>query len=92
MQAGRSPFGKAGFHFPGFWLAASAEALISILNSRPKLITPLRRIQLTERRNPSAEDHGEPMSEGEPLPIVHPWARAIRYRPSLVHDVAVAQG
>jgi hypothetical protein len=36
-----------------------------------------------ERRNPSADAHEKPMSDGEALPIVHSWASAIRYRPSL---------
>jgi hypothetical protein len=31
----------------------------------------------------TAGAHGQSMSEGEPLPIVHSWAWAIRYRPSL---------
>jgi DNA-directed RNA polymerase subunit RPC12/RpoP len=45
-----------------------------------------------ERRNPSAEAHGKPMSGGEPHFIVPPWARAIRYRPSLfLHAAATNQ-
>jgi hypothetical protein len=36
-----------------------------------------------ERRNPSADVHEKPMSDGEALAIVPPWAWAIRYRPSL---------
>ena len=41
-----------------------------------------------ERRNPSADAHGEPMCGGKPLFIVNSWAWAIRYRPSLCHRFA----
>ena len=42
-----------------------------------------------ERRNPSADAHKKPMNEGAPLAIVPSWARAIRYRPSLVHCLSL---
>ena len=40
----------------------------------------------------SADAHGKPMSEGEPLLIVPSWAWAIRYRPSLFPRAAFTQG
>ena len=46
--------------------------------------------RLKERRNPSAAAHDQPMSEREPLPIVSSWARAISYRPSLLHRLSLA--
>ena len=48
--------------------------------------------RIKERRNPSADAHGQPMSGGKPLLIVPSWAWAIRYRPSLIHGVAFTQG
>ena len=45
--------------------------------------------RIKERRNPSADAHGEPMSGGKPLFIVNSWAWAIRYRPSLCHRLAL---
>ena len=42
-----------------------------------------------ERRNPSADVHGEPMSGGKPPIIVASWTWAIRYRPSLGHRLAL---
>ena len=42
-----------------------------------------------ERRNPSADAHVEPMSDGEALAIVPSWARAIRYRPPLRHRLSL---
>jgi hypothetical protein len=43
-----------------------------------------------ERRNPSADAHGKPMSGGEPLFIGTSWSWAIRYRPSLVRRAVLS--
>jgi hypothetical protein len=48
---------------------------------------PCERVK--ERRNPSADAHEEPMSEGKPLVIGRSWTRAIRYRPSLCHRLSL---
>jgi hypothetical protein len=48
--------------------------------------------RIKERRNPSADAHGEPMGGGKPLFIVVPWAWAIRYRPSLFLRASLTQG